>query len=181
MNHLVRLAELLRQRNDIDGQISALLGRPATTGHLGEYIAHRVFGIELMESAAHKGSDGFFRSGPFADRSVNIKFYPKNDGLLSISPNSLPDFFLVLAGPRTAAGSSRGQIRPHIIESVFIFDAHALMAELKANSVKIGEATSVRQRLWEQAEIYPLQRNNTLILTEEQRAMLSLFSSKGGG
>ncbi len=180
MNDLVHLAELLRQRNDIDRQISVLLGRPVTTGHLGEYIAHKVFEIELMESASHKGSDGFFRSGPLAKRSVNIKFYPKNDGLVSISPNSLPDLFLVLAGPRTAAGSSRGQIRPHVIESVFVFDAHALVAELKSSNVKLGEATSVRQQLWEQAEIYPVQRTNALILTEEQRAMLTLFSSKGG-
>jgi hypothetical protein len=177
MNDLIQLAELLKCRNTVDAQISALIQRPALTGHIGEYIASSIFGIVLRKSASHKGNDGHFPKEPLAGHSVNIKIYPKHDGLLAISPKELPDFILVLAGPKSAATSSRGQYRPCIIESVFLFDAHALVAELKASNAKLSEATSVRQHLWRQAEIYPSQRNDILVLSEEQRAALALFNS----
>jgi hypothetical protein len=57
--------------------------------------------------------------------------------------DALPDFYLVLAGPRSAAMSSRRQIRPCIIESVFLFDAHILVAELKRGGVKFSALSSL--------------------------------------
>src|SRR4051794_10887323 len=44
---LARLADLLREKNAIDREIAAVLGRPALQGHAGEYIAAAVFDIEL--------------------------------------------------------------------------------------------------------------------------------------
>jgi hypothetical protein len=37
----------------------------------------------------------------------------------------------------------------------------------------------VRQRLWQQAEIYPLPRSKALLLSTEQRRLLALFARCG--
>lgn len=109
---LPRLAALVRQRNAIDEEIAALIGRPALPGRIGELIAAEVFDIELERSAAAAGYDGVFRSGHLAGATVNVKFYPKREGLLDI-PEAVPDYFLVLTGPRSAAAaSSVGTTRP---------------------------------------------------------------------
>jgi hypothetical protein len=181
MNDLVRLAELIRQRNAVERKITTVIGRPVTTGHLGEFIASKIFRIRLADSASKKDIDGQFRDGPLVGRSVNIKFYPKHDGLLALSPDTSSDFILVLAGPKSPAASSRGQFRPCVIESVFLFDTAVLVASLKRRGVKFGPATSIRQHYWEAAEIYPLQRSNLLVLSEEQRLLLALFKVEDGG
>ena len=111
MQDLARLAALIQQRNAIDQEIAQLIGRPALIGHVGEYIASRLFGIDLMASASHKGIDGYFGDGPLAGRSVNIKWYAKLEGMLDITPAALPDTYLVLAGPPDSALSSRGATR----------------------------------------------------------------------
>ena len=66
-------------------------------------------------------------------------------------------------------------MRPWLIHSVDLFDAHAPVGVLERRGLKIGIATSVRQRLWDQAEIYPVLRNRALVLSSEQRRLLSLF------
>ena len=70
MHDLAKLAELIRSKNAIESQITALIGRPALLGHAGEYIAAHVFGIVLEESVSHRGTDGRFSDGPLARRSV---------------------------------------------------------------------------------------------------------------
>ncbi len=67
-----QLAELVRARNANEVAISRIIGRPAQIGHIGEYIASKIFGIELEDSAVHPGSDGRFIDGPLAGKSVNI-------------------------------------------------------------------------------------------------------------
>ncbi|HSH82594.1 MAG TPA: hypothetical protein VLA19_29025 [Herpetosiphonaceae bacterium] len=180
MHELAKLADLIRSKNAIESQISALIGRPALLGHAGEYIAAHLFGIVLEESASHRGSDGSFADGPLAGRSVNIKWYSRQSGVLDITPESLPDYYLVLAGPPSAALSSRGMTLPWAIESVFLFDALALVEMLSARGVKIGIATSVTKTAWEQAQIFPAQHNTALILSDLQRELLGLFSLDGG-
>jgi hypothetical protein len=175
MDTLADLAGLIRQKIDVDNQIARIIGRPALLGHTGEYIAAHIFDIALESSAAAKGFDGRFRTGPLANRSVNIKWYTKQEGLLDLTPDALPDHYLVLSGPKAAAASSRGTVLPWLIRSVFLFDARALEAELRQRGVKLGVATSVIGRLWEAAEIYPQQRNNAIIVTAEQREALALF------
>ncbi len=39
----------------------------------------------------------------------------------------------------------------------------------------IGTATSVVSAFWEEAEIYPEQRNLSLVLSDEQKRLLKLF------
>ena len=175
-NHeLQRLASIIKQRNAIDDEIAAIIDRPSHSGHLGEYVASQIFGIRLSESAVTKGIDGDFTEGQLAGKSVNIKKYGIYQGLLDIRPDAVPDYYLVLAGPRSSVASSRGTTQPWVIESVFLFDGHAVVKELSERGVKIGVATSVRRHFWDEAEIYPSPNNPTLPLSAEQRAMIALF------
>lgn len=175
MNDLPRLAELIKARTAIDNQIAALIGRPAERGHTGEYIAAAVFGITLQESAAHKGSDGYFTAGPLAGRAVNIKWYGKQSSIIDLNPDGMPDDYLVFTGPKSGPGSSRGLTNPWVIESVFLLDAAEVVALLRERGRRIGIATGLPRQLWQAAEIYPVARNPRLTLTEAQRAALTLF------
>jgi hypothetical protein len=175
MNDLIRLAKLIKSRNAIANDITTIIGRPALIGHVGEYIASAIFEIVLEKSASHKGSDGHFMGGALAGCTVNIKCYPKQEGILDVNPVNFPDYYLVLAGPKSGAVSSRGIVRPWVIKSVFLFDASKLIDILRKRGVKIGIATSVIGQLWDNAEIYPTQRNNKLTLSNEQRSLLDLF------
>jgi hypothetical protein len=62
--------------------------------------------------------------------------------------------FLVLAGPTTAALSSRGMTRPAVIAAVYLFDA-ARLAEQRARGVKGGVFSSVLNAQWQAADTYP--------------------------
>ncbi len=175
MDEIQRLAEFIKQRNAVEDEIAAIIGRPAHPGHVGEFVASRIFGIELSESAVNKGSDGYFRGGSLAGKSVNIKKYSLNQSILDIRPDALPDYFLVMAGPKSQPVSSRGTVQNWNIASVFLFDAPALVEQLKRRKVKIGIATSVRKHLWDEAEVYPTPNNPALQLTASQLKMLEMF------
>ena len=73
-----------------------------------------------------------------------------------------------------------GWVRPWTIVSVHLFDASELAGDLRKRGVKVGVASSVRQVLWQEAEIYPQQRNCRLLLTPGQREMLALFAQPHG-
>jgi hypothetical protein len=153
---LARIAALLRERNAIDVELAEPIHRPMTPGHLGEWIAAQVFGIELEASAVAAGIDGRFRSGPLQGRTVNIKWYLKLEGLLDTTERTELDYYLVLAGPRSPAVSSRGTIRPRCIEAVYLFEARQLRSEQMARGVKRGVASSVIRQQWEAARDLPL-------------------------
>lgn len=172
MVDLHKLADLIRERNLVDDQIAALIVRPAERSHIGEYIGAAIFGIELHRSANNKGSDGLFTAGPLITRTVNIKWYGRQEYLLDMKSDGVPDYYLVLMGLKGGLASSRGTTNPLLIESVFLFNA----ADLFSQGCKPGVAASVRKYLWEAAEIYPVPRNNALVLTDEQRSLLSVFA-----
>jgi hypothetical protein len=157
MSELAKVAKLLSDRNVIDAHISQLIQRPATQGHIGEFIAAHVFDIRLMDSACNKTIDGYFVSGPLAGRSVDVKFYGLQDGLLAILEEAQPDYFLVLTGPRSTAMSSKGRARPCVIEHVYVFDGPQIAQRLKERGARFGVAASVPQNEWSQAEIFPTQ------------------------
>ncbi len=164
---LEELAAFIREKNIVDGRIAATANRPTSLWHVGEYIASQIFDIELHQNARKKGSDGHFLSGPLQQRTVNVKWYPKQEGILAINLKHLPDYFLVLTGPLAPAGSSRGKTRPWVIEHVYLFETPPLIEELLAHEIQMSkEATSMRAELWVQAEIYPLQANTALLLSE---------------
>jgi hypothetical protein len=60
--------------------------------------------------------------GPLQDRTVNVKWYLKQEGLLDITEALILDY-LVMTGPRSAATSSRKSTRPWQIDSVYLFRA----------------------------------------------------------
>ena len=175
MDDLIQLADPIKKRNSLEREITALICRPAQIGHIGEYIASRIFHIVLEESGSHKGIDGRFSDESLKGCTVNIKWYAMREGLLDITTGALPDYYLVLAGPQSAAMTSRGRVRPWIIEAVFLFDAKEISSQLEAQRVQSGIASSVRKYLWEQAEIYPDQKCAKLMVSEEQRKQLALF------
>jgi hypothetical protein len=146
------------------------------SGHLGEWVAARVFQIELEPSAAAPGIDGRFMTGRLRDRTVNVKWYLKREGVLDVTESAAPDYYLVLAGPVSTASSSRRGIRPWCIASVHLFDAGQLLGELRARGVKIGVAASVRAAQWDAAEIHPRTNNKLLPLKPEQASLLRLFA-----
>jgi hypothetical protein len=181
MDDLAQLAKLIEIRNQTEREITALIGRPAAIGHLGEYIASRIFNIMLEESASHKSSDGYFRDEPLKGHTVNIKWFAFQEGILDITPETLPDYYLVLSGLKSGATTSRESVRPWAIEKVFLFDAQSLVSELKLTGIKIGIATSVKNHFWEKAEIYPTNRNITFQLSKIQYDELALFRFEKGG
>lgn len=175
MEQLQNLATLIHKRNQISHGIATLIGRPAEVGHIGEFIAKHIFNITLHDSATAKGSDGYFTTLPLAGKSVNIKWYTKLEYILDLTPTAYPAYYLVLAGPSAPAGSSRGMTRPLSIAAVYLFDTHSLHLALTERSIHLGIATSVARIFWDQAEIYPVQRNTQLVLTEMQCSFLALF------
>jgi len=174
------LADLLNERNLLDERIAQLIGRPASPGHIGEYIAAAVFRIDLFPSATHKAADGVFQEGPLQGKSVNVKLYGKQEGILDIRPDALPDFYLVLTGPRSQPTSSRGSTRPLTIQHAYLFDAAELASLLKARGTNLGPASSVPQALWETAEVWPSATNPRIHLDKDQTEALGLFSSRTG-
>lgn len=175
---LERLAELIAQRNAVSAEITAVTGRPALIGHLGEFIASEIFDIRLESSATNKGFDGRFASGPLSGRTVDVKWYGKQEGILDLRTADLPDYYLILTGPASSATSSHGEERPWLIEHVHLFEAASLDRAVAARGVKIGAATSVARELWEAAEVYPNPTCEALRLGEEQRHALGLFSGR---
>lgn len=179
MSQLAALAGLIQQRNAIDADIAALIGRPPHPGHIGEYVAAAIFDIDLHASAATKADDGRFASGPLAGQSVNIKYGSRQDSTLNLvesaDPADHPDVYLVLAGPKVGAISSRGLAAPWVIHAVYLFVSRDLLQALSVRGRRPGTATSVRRDLWDAAMIYPEGHNARLELTTEQRDNLGLF------
>lgn len=172
---LIALAALLRERNEIDARIGDLINRPMTAGHAGEWIAARIFDIQLEPTAVAKAIDGRFRSGPLVGRTVNVKWYLKREGLLDMTEAPELDYYLVLTGPKATVRDQK-HIRAWRVDSAYLFDAQQLLVEQRARGVKTGTAAGVREAQWRAAEIYPLPTCETLQMSDRQRALLGLFS-----
>lgn len=177
---LERAAELLRRRNALDADLAEIMGRPMTSGHLGEWIAGEIFDIELEESAVTPRFDGHFRAGPLHGRTVNIKWYRKRENLLDTVAVDDLDYYLVLTGPAAAPESSRGRTRPWVIAAVYLFDAQQTRNEQLTRGIKTGTASSVLAAAWQQAEIFPRPTNPVLPLTDEHSRLLRLFAHDEG-
>ena len=158
--------------------------RPAQSGHLAEYVASRIFAIKLEHSASSKGIDGYFTQGELNGRSVNVKYNGKNDGLLTVDPDGVADVYVVLAGPKSPASASRGKSRPWVVESVFAFELKELISRLELrvrdkgrSQARLGTATSISWRDWNEFEIYPKQTSRLMTVSDSQRDALRLFGT----
>jgi hypothetical protein len=172
-----KIAALIYERNIIDKQIAALIQKPVTAGHLGEWIAAQIFDIELETSAVTTATDGRFKTGSLQGRTVNVKWYLKREGLIDITEFPTLDYYLVLTSPASAAMSSRGGHRPWCIEAVYLFDTRQLIDEQYSRGVRIGIASSVRAAQRTAAEIYPRTTNPRLPLSRGQVELLNLFAA----
>lgn len=167
---LKNLANLMKERNRIEVDGSQIIGRPFIMGHIGEYIASKIFDISLYKSASFKGNDGFFKSGLLKKKTVNIKFYGKQERILDLCLNGVSDYYLVMIG----TSSINKKIRPWSIGSIYLFKTDELLEEL-TGKVKIGIATSVRKKLWEKAMIYPDNVESRIIVTDAMKDLIHLF------
>lgn len=174
MSDLKILAELIRERNSTEERISEIISRPASIGHLGEFIAGKIFDIELAKSANQKSLDGWFTTGLLAGKSVNIKWYAKREGILDMCTSDGPDYYLVLCGPPPDR-MNLNRSRPWLIDTIFLFEHQHLVANLTS---KIGIASSVKREIWNQHEVYPQCNNPLLNLTREQISSIELFKRK---
>lgn len=171
---LGRLAELLTTRNEIDAEIGRAIGRPMTSGHLGEFIASSIFQIELEQSATAPAIDGRFLTGLLAGKTVNVKWYLKREGMLDVSISDALDYYLVFTGPASPASRSRHSLRPWVITNVYLFDARAVRDGLLTKGRQVGTASSVTAQQWAAAEAYPKQ-HPLLPLSPSQQQALALF------
>ena len=181
MKRLDGLSELVARRNVVSTEIAAILGRPTQLGHLGEFVASELFDIELEASANNKGFDGRFRQGLLAGKSVDVKTYAKREGIMDLRVQDLPDYYLILSGPRAPAASSKGQDRPWVIDGVHLFDAKALVESLLSRRLKVGIAASVAASYWLAAEVYPTHTCKLLDIRDDQRAWLESFGRTRAG
>lgn len=179
---LKRMARLLAIRNLLDEEIASLVGRPAEKGHVAEWIAHRIFGVTLADSAVQKGFDGRFADGPLAGKTVDVKYTGLQEAILSVNPDAVPDYYLALTGPKPTAvqwATSKGQTRPFVITQAFLFDGPALVERLRQRGVQIGAVTSVRTAEWDVARVFPTAAPGApLTLSVTQREALARFAGK---
>jgi len=110
-------------------------------------------------------------------KKLLIKLNSSRESLLDINLDSPPDYYLVLSGPKYSEMSSKNTIRPLVISSVFLFNSETFLQQSKQRGIKISKQTGVIESQWNDAEIYPTQRNKDLILSNEQKNLLSLFSN----
>jgi hypothetical protein len=178
MRDIEKIAAHLQARNAIDHGIAAIINRPMTSGHLGEWLASKLFDIELEPNAVTAAIDGRFATGALAGKTVNVKWYLKREGLLDVSVSDVLDYYLVLSGPASPLASSRDGVRPWCISAVYLFDARDLLADLQSRNLRTGVAASVRTALWRAAEIYPTANNPSLVVGPEQAALLELFAPR---
>lgn len=172
---LPRLAELIKARNTVEKNIAASIGQPVNTNTVGDYIASVIFNIALEAPEAHRGYDGKFSTGPLAGQRVVIQWWTKHENMLHLKTDVPVDYYLVLAGPRTSESPAHSPSNPWTIESVFLFNAQELLTALRERHVQIGSGTSVIGELWDRAQLYPVQHNTRLPLSEEQRNLFALF------
>ena len=176
MSNLKQLSSLLVRRNAIDEKITALIGRPAIRGHVGEWIAQEIFKVKAGKIRESEGlrRPVYRRSAGRTDGECEVVRQAR--GAARHQSSQRPGQYLVLTGPKAEATTSKGQTRPLVITEVFLFDASALVEQFKVQKRRLGVAASVRQHEWKTARVYPKAAPGArLTLTDAQREALKLF------
>lgn len=179
MESLADLAAVIAQRNDIDQAISQIIGCPAHTGHVAEFIAAAIFELDLMPTANHKHFDGTFSEGPLKNQTINVKYRGRHYGGLNMGTSQVarnhPDWYLVLAGPTSKPASSKRTTTPWAIDQVFLLNSRELLIHL--NGKRPGISTSLPKAVWKAAMLFPEAASPHYQITEKQRSLLTLFRS----
>lgn len=108
---------------------------------------------------------------------MNVKWYSRQQCLLDLRVDAVPDHYLVMTGPNAPPSSSRGKDQPWSIDSVYLFEAKQLHEALTARGRRSGIATSVVRAHWRLAEVNPDATSALLVLSDTQRKALSVFHS----
>lgn len=179
VNDLTHLADLIRIRNFVNSSISKIINHPAEVGHIAEYLLGKILDIELHDAANIKATDGIFRTGALAGKSVNVKYRAAQNRLLNLEevldPSLHAHFYLAVQGPKSPSKRSAGRELPFLIDSMYLFESTVLIPRItKPGQEHLGRF--VPTALWQEAMVYPEQINQALILTDEQKAALTLFA-----
>lgn len=169
------VAKLLRQRNEMDGEITRIINRPVAGGHLAAWLANELFEIDLEPAGSTKALDGRFTSGALATKTVNIQWIGERNGHLDAMASGHPDFCLVFTGPKALALTREGVVRALRIDACYLFDARLLSARQLARGANGGTASGVLAAEWEAAEIFPRHNNPLLRVDSEAARLLGLF------
>jgi hypothetical protein len=175
LDSVTAVARLVRERNELDGEIARIINRPAVAGHLGEWLASQLFDIDLEPPDSAEAFDGRFASGPLATRTVNIEWISKRDEDLDVTSSRPVDFHLVFTGPKALALTTKGIARPVRIDACFLFDARGREAQEATGGATSGAASSVLAEEWDAAEIFPRPNNPLLPIDPEAHGVLALF------
>src|SRR5690242_3582032 len=84
MQDLTHLADLIRIRNFVNSSVSRIINHPAEVGHIAEYLMGVILDIELNAVTNAKATDGTFRGGALAGKSMNVKFRAAQSRLLNL-------------------------------------------------------------------------------------------------
>src|SRR5258707_3730228 len=141
MNNLPRLAELLKARNTVEGNIANLIEHPVNIASVGDYIASVIFGITHTESA-QKAIYDKFSYGPLAGHTVDVQWHTRREGDLSLRTDPPPDYYLVFAGPKVGSNSFHSLATPWGIKAAYLFATRELLPPFHARVVQIGPRTS---------------------------------------
>lgn len=179
MEKLKELSSLIKHWNEIEAKISGLIKHPGTIENIGEYIAEQVFSIKLEKSKTQKGYDGRFTKGALKGRKVNIKIARERESYIDWRDDALPEYFLILTGPKRTSRKRAELGRPIRITNVYLFEVDSTRRILLSRGVSLPKGkrvqASVIGELWDKAEVYPHQVCMQLRVSPVQKAMLSLF------
>jgi hypothetical protein len=175
LDSVTAVARLVRERNELEGEITRIINRPAVPGHLGEWLASQLFDIDLESPDSAEAFDGRFASGPLATRTVNIEWIGKRDEDLDLTSSRPVDFHLVFTGPKALALTTKGIARPLRINGCYLFDARGREARPDARGATPGAGSSVLAQEWDAAEIFPRPNNPLLPIGPETHGVLGLF------
>lgn len=179
MNDLTHLADLIRIRNVVNSSVSRIIGMPAETGNIAEFVAAAIFDFQFAPPNSAIIDGVFTDQSPLAGKTANVKYRSTAHRRLNLANSAdlalHPDFYLALRGPATAKDPTSETTLPFLIDSVYLFASAVLIPKIVAEGKpNIGPNVGVNH--WKCARIYPEQVNQTLILNDEQRAALRLFA-----
>src|SRR5260370_37348918 len=104
MNNLPRLAELLKARNTVEGNIANLIEQPVNIASVGDYIASVIFGITHTESAQKVIYDKFSYC-PLAGHTVHVQWHTRCEVARRLRTDSTPDYYIGMVGQTTVSSS----------------------------------------------------------------------------
>jgi hypothetical protein len=99
---------------------------------------------------------GRFRSKPLAGKTVNVKWYLKQESVLDMTNSHDLQYYLV------TAASAKEKTRPWLIEFVYLFDARRLLDELRLSKAKIGPPRACERNSGVQRRSIPTRRPQPL-------------------